>query len=90
MKLQIVTAIVLGLPFAMGAQPKAPVQPDVSGMPMMVIEMKPGDTQLIRSQPPSEGRLSRWLDFDASSISTRYRHVESLLGTTWMPSLRAA
>ena len=82
MKLHLVTAVVLGLPFATVAQSQPTAQADVSGMPMMVIEMKPGDTQLIRSQPPSEGKLSRWLDFDALSISTRYRHVESLLGTT--------
>jgi hypothetical protein len=49
---------------------------------MMVIEMQPGDTRLIRALPSREGRLSRWLDVDLASVSTRFRHVESLMGVT--------
>lgn len=50
-----------------------------SGSPMMVIEMKPGDTHLDRSEGSVEGC---WMRLDAASVSTRYRHVANFLGAT--------
>jgi hypothetical protein len=39
---------------------------------MMVIEMKPGATHLERATTPGEGRLGRWLELEAASVSVRY------------------
>jgi hypothetical protein len=51
-----------------------------SSPPMMVIEMKPGDTHLDRAEIPGEGRLGRWIRLDASSVSSRYRHIGNFMG----------
>ena len=50
--------------------------------PMMVIEMKPGDTHLDVTDRTGEGTLGRWLTLDTASLNTRYRHISNFLGTT--------
>lgn len=47
-----------------------------SKAPMMVIEMKPGDTHLTNITPP-EGKLARWVTLETASITTRYRFLEN-------------
>ena len=53
-----------------------------SDPPMMVIEMKPGDTHLDMEGRGSEGFFGRWLTLDTASISTRFRHIGNFLGAT--------
>ena len=53
-----------------------------SNPPMMVIEMKPGDTHLDITGRTAEGTLGRWLTLDTASLSTRYRHISNFLGAT--------
>lgn len=77
-----ITALAIAIPCAVVAQLDPRRDVDGSSLPMMVIEMQPGDTGLVRVQPSLEGRLSRWLDFELASVSTRFRHVESLMGVT--------
>ena len=50
--------------------------------PMMVIEMKPGDTHLDAAVRSGEGIFGRWLTLDTASFSTRYRHIDNFLGAT--------
>ncbi len=45
-----------------------------SDPPMMVIEMKPGDTHVDIEGRGSEEFFGRWLTLDTASISTRFRH----------------
>src|SRR5689334_6876843 len=69
-----------------------------SGSPMMVIEMKPGDTHLDRTEGTVEGRLGCWMRLDAASVSTRYRHVAifwaplppATSSTNWQSAARSA
>jgi hypothetical protein len=77
-----IAVLAITLPWAMAAQQNPPRDINGSTLPMMVIEMRPGDTALVREQPSREGRLSRWLDLDLASVGTRFRHVESLMGVT--------
>jgi hypothetical protein len=60
----------------------AQIKDSSAGPPMMVIEMKPGDTHLDAAVQSGEGIFGRWLTLDAASISTRYRHIDNLLGVT--------
>jgi len=55
-----IAALAIAIPCAVVAQTDPPRDVDGSTLPMMVIEMKPGDTALVRSQPSREGRFSRW------------------------------
>lgn len=64
-----------------GAQQGRPMQQPEPPLPMMVIQMQPGDTHLT-PMTPGEGTLARWLSVDAASVSLRYRHVENFLGAT--------
>jgi hypothetical protein len=82
MRPRTIAALVVAFPLSAAAQQGLPTDIERSTLPMMVIEMQPGDTQLVRVQPSREGKLSRWLDLEVASVSTRYRHVESLLSTT--------
>jgi hypothetical protein len=71
-----IAALAIAIPCAI-AQPES-----MAPLPMMVIEMQPGDTKPVRVEASREGRLSRWLVFELASVSTRFRHVESLMGVT--------
>jgi hypothetical protein len=53
-----------------------------SPLPMMMIEMKTGDTEMYRSTASATGELGRWLDLETISVSMRYRHVQNFLGAT--------
>ena len=64
--------------FVLGAQIKDPS----ADPPMMVIEMKPGDTHLDAAVRSGEGIFGRWLTLDTASFSTRYRHIDNFLGAT--------
>ena len=77
-----IAALALAIPCAVVAQPDLPKDVDGSTLPMMVIEMRPGDTALVRLQPSRESRFSRWVELELASVSSRFRHVESLMGVT--------
>jgi len=66
MKLETVIALALGLRFGIMAQSGPPDVLGRRGPPHDVIEMRPGDTQLMRSPHTSERRLSRWLELDVA------------------------
>lgn len=63
------------------AEAQNPAQND-SQPPKMIISMKPGDTHLSHTSPQPEGRLSRWLELQTLSISSRYRYIENSAGAT--------
>src|SRR5215467_2926360 len=60
----------------------AQIKDSSADSPMMVIEMKPGDTHLDVPVRAGEGTFGRWLTLDTASISTRYRHIDNSLGLT--------
>jgi hypothetical protein len=68
------------LPAWLCAQKDSPDQRPT--LPMMMIEMETGDTRMECSTAGAIGELGRWLDFEAISLSTRYRHVENFVGAT--------
>src|ERR1051326_6613097 len=50
--------------------------------PIMMIEMRPGDTHLDATGRPGEAIFGRWFNLDTASVSTRYRHIDDFLGET--------
>lgn len=49
-------------------------------MPRMIIDMTPGDVQLVPHPPREAGKLSRWVKPGTVLLSTRYHFVENSAG----------
>jgi hypothetical protein len=54
---------------------------NVEGMPRMIIDMTPGDVQLVPHPARLRGKLSRWVNFETVSVSTRYNFIENSVGS---------
>lgn len=46
-------------------------------MPRMIIDMTPGDIQLLPLSVERPGKLSRWINLRTASLSTRYNYIEN-------------
>ena len=65
------------------SQPNAADHSDsgAGAMPRMIIDMTPGDVQLVSHPPQRQGKLARWINLHTASLSTRYNFVENSAGT---------
>ncbi len=62
-------------------QDKLHASNEATTMPRMIIDMTPGDVQLVTPPSRDSGKLSRWLLLRTASMSTRYNYIENSLGS---------